>query len=282
MLVEHTTSYIFSSDIANGAQNKTVDGHSFEVELNEPISIPREAVNCTLEVSQARIWYTTPNISANLNNNKLYFQVAAVYDPGTLIELTFPAGLYSVSGLNNQLGLLLNAEGYDSDLITIAANNATQQTVITAKDVNVIIDFSQVDTIRDILGFDSQQLGPSTAGETFPSDRIANFNSLDSYLIHSDIVSNGIPVNNTGANIIASVPITNSPGSQIIYQPFNPDRSLLNELIGFPRNSFRVWITNQNNEPLDTNNENYSIVVVIRYQLPIERDSHERHGFLRR
>lgn len=279
MLVEHTASYIFSSDTANGARNKSSDGHSFDVELNEPISIPKEAVNCTLEVSQARIWYTTPNISAALGNNKLYFQVAAVYNPATLVTLTFPDGLYSVSGLNNQLGLLLNAALYDSDLITIAANNATQQTVITAKDLNVIIDFSQADTIREILGFNSGVIGPSTAGETFPSNNIANFNTLNSYLMHSDIVSNGIPVNNTGANIIASIPITSSPGSQIIYQPFNPDRCSLNELIGFPRNSFRIWLTNQNNEPLDTNNENYSLVVVIRYQLPIERDSHERQGY---
>lgn len=108
-------------------------------------------------------------------------------------------------------------------------------------------------------------------GGSITGNNVANFNTLNSYLISSDIVSQGIPVNANGASILAQVPISAKPGSQIIYQPRNPSRTDLTELIGLPRTSFRVWLTNQVGDYLDTNSEDYSIVVVIRFVLPIRR-----------
>lgn len=279
--VEYTQSYIFSSDEANGAKNKSEEGASFEVQLSQPITIPKDAVNCTLECTQADIWYTTPNISERLNNNKLYVQVTAgPYDPAVWKVLTIPTGLWSVSALNAQISVLLQNEGLAPDLVTITANNATQKTVITVSAVDVYIDFTQNDTFRDLLGFNSQILGASTTvGEYYTSDNTASFNSLNSYLVHSDLVAGGIPVNDTGANIIAQVPITSKPGFQIVYQPFNPSRTGLQELIGLPRNSFRVWLTDQNNNYIDTNNENYSIVIVIRFMMPLVRDETNSNTF---
>ena len=279
--VEYTQSYIFSSDEANGAKNKSEEGASFDVQLSQPITIPKDAVNCTLECTQANIWYNTPNISERLNNNKLYVQqIVGPYDPAQWVELTVPTGLWSVSALNAQISLLLQGEGFAPDLVSISANNATQRTVITFGAPDVFIDFTQNDTFRELLGFNSQILGPSTAaGEYFPSDNIAAFNTLNSYLIHSDLVGGGIPVNDSGANIIAQVPITAKAGFQIVYQPFNPSRTGLQELIGLPRNSFRVWLTDQNNTYIDTNNENYSIVVVIRYTMPLVRNEYNSNTF---
>ncbi len=276
--VEYQQSYIFSSAASNGARNKSDDGSSFEVQLSQPIVIPREAVNCTIEVTQANIWYTTPNISARLGNNKFRFASAGGY--GNITELTFPDGLYSVAALNSQLGLLLVNEGFPADTLTISGDDATQRTVITYGASGLAVIFSGGDTFKDILGFDDIFYPFSGApGESITGQNVANFNTLNSYLVSSDIVSQGIPVNAQGASILAQVPITARPGSLIVYQPRNPNRTDLTDLIGLPRTSFRIWLTNQVGENIDTNSEDYSIVVVIRYVLPIVRGAASSNTF---
>lgn len=274
MMVEYEQSYIFSSAELNGARNKSDDGSTFDVQLSNPITIPKEAVNCTIEVTQANIWYTTPNISARENNNQFIYYTTDEYAQKVYSTLTIPDGLYSVSALNAQISLLLvnDTPSQPADLITITADDATQRVVIIFGAVGVGIDFVPNNTPRDILGFDAQLTPPSTiVGGSITGDNVANFNTLNSYLIHSDLVSQGIPVNANGASILAQVPISAKPGSQIIYQPRNPSRTDLTELIGLPRTSFRVWLTNQVGDYLDTNSEDYSIVVVIRFVLPIRR-----------
>ena len=51
--VEYEQSYIFSSAERNGARNRSSDGSTFDVQLSGPITIPKEAVNCTIEVTFA-------------------------------------------------------------------------------------------------------------------------------------------------------------------------------------------------------------------------------------
>jgi hypothetical protein len=271
--VEYEQSYIFSSAERNGARNRSDDGSTFDVQLSGPIAIPKEAVNCTIEVTQANIWYTTPNISARLNNTKFRFFSSGGY--GSTTTLDFPDGLYSVSALNNQLGLLLVNKGFPADFLTISGDDATQKTVITYGAAGIALDFSGGDTFKDILGFDDLSPGnyplSTAAGQNFTGQNVASFNTLNSYLIHSDLVSQGIPVNANGASILAQVPISSRPGSQIVYQPQNPSRTDLTELIGLPRSSFRIWLTNQVGDYIDTNGEDYSIVVVLRYVMPIMR-----------
>jgi hypothetical protein len=60
-----------SSDPANGAVNRSSDGSYFEVQLQQPIEIPKEALNCTLSVEESAVWWTIPNIITN-ENNKMY------------------------------------------------------------------------------------------------------------------------------------------------------------------------------------------------------------------
>ena len=83
-------SYFFSSDERNGAQNKSQDGSTFSVQLNNPISIPKESIYCTLEVSSATIWNNTPNISSAIGNNKLYLHTEVDADLGPDFVITIP------------------------------------------------------------------------------------------------------------------------------------------------------------------------------------------------
>ena len=220
--------------------------------------------------------YRTNSIPQPPHHNSCINKLPPGYDCNEfwnpLQTLTFPDGLYSVAALNAQLSLLLVNAGYAADYLTITGDDATQRTVITYGATGIAVDFSGGDTFKDILGFDDVPYPLSTAiGQSVTGQNVANFNTLNSYLVHSDLVSQGIPVNATGASILAQVPISARPGSQIVYQPRNPSRTDLTELIGLPRNSFRIWLTNQVGDYIDTNSEDYSIVVVIRFILPIRR-----------
>lgn len=262
-LIERVDSFIVSSDPSNGSQNLSSDGSTFSVQLNNAISIPQEAKNCTLEVQQASIWYTTPNISAALGNNLF---VVSSGEVGATI--TIPDGLYSRSALNAYLQLAFVNEGLPDGLITLSENSSTGQTVLIFNVLNTQVDFTVANTCRDVLGFNSRlvpAVSSTIVGQSEASDNIAVFNSLNSWLISSSLINQGIPVNETGRNIIARVPITSSAGSQVNYQPYNPTRTSARNLIAQSTNRFDVWLTDQRGVKIDTFGEYYSVLIVLRY-----------------
>ena len=110
LLRKRFTTY-YSSDPTTGAQNVSADVSTFTVQLNRPLTIPANAVDCTVAVVQASVWNTSPNIAAAFGNNVFSFVVAET--PYTIV---IPDGLYSLSGLNAylssqfvNLGLAANA-----------------------------------------------------------------------------------------------------------------------------------------------------------------------------
>lgn len=260
--VPREMSYIFSSDPANGAQNVSENGSRFSVQLNRPIRVPRTAKAVTLEVTDAAIWWTIPNISSDLDNDQFRF-----IENTNNHTIVISKGLYSLSDFNRLISRELVNLGLASDLISFVADNASQKTVAVFGAANVQIDFSGANTPRLILGWDSRlvPLVPSTANQSETGDNVAAFNTVNSFLLHSSLVSEGIPVNNEGANIISSVPIDVAPGSQIVYQPNNPTRAGVSELIGRAQGNFQIWLTDQNSNAVDTNGEVFSLTVIIRY-----------------
>jgi len=263
-LIEYSDSFIVSSDPANGALNLSADGSTFSVQLNNPIAIPHDAKNCTLEVVQASIWYTSPNISAALGNNEFTIY-QNIYDPTTII---IPDGLYSRAALNAYLQLAFVNEGLPADLITLSENASTQQTVLVFNYVGWTVDMTGANTCREILGFNSRlvPLVPTTiVGQSEASDNIAAFNTLNSYLISTNLINNGISVNADGRNIICQVPIKASPGSQLNFQPINTVRTSARNLIGNATNRFDVWLTDQRGIKINTFGEYYDVLIVLRW-----------------
>ena len=61
------------------------------------------------------------------------------------------------------------------------------------------------------------------------------------------------------------VPITVSPGSQIVASPYNPLRIDANNLIGATRNRVKFWLTDQAGRAVNTNGEIWSVLIVLRY-----------------
>ena len=144
--------------------------------------------------------------------------------------------------------------------------DATQTIVITFNYAATSIDFTQADSCREILGFDSAVV-TGTVGENVFGDNIAAFNRITSYFIKSNILSGGIPQNTKSTGIITGVPITAKVGSQINYSPKNPLKSNADELIGAAKQFLSFRLLDQLERDVSTAGEEWSLAIVIRYYI---------------
>jgi hypothetical protein len=264
--------------IADSSQgiNVASDLSSFELNLEQPIMIPKKAQNCYLWCPEATVWNTSPNILIGVND-KLYIEHATLP-----YVITFEQGLYDLNQLQQVINLELVNQGAPANLINFIADNATQKIIIQFSQATTQIDFTQANTIRTILGFNSVLVpdpNPTTGAYYQKGDVEAQFNNVDYFLIHSDIVNYGIQINNKYTQTVRQVLITEAPGSQIASHIDNPPRIPCPELIGMTKKSLRFWLTNQNNELVPTSGNNWSVSYEIHYT--IEDDENEQLDLLR-
>jgi hypothetical protein len=269
-LIEKKLSYIFSSDPSKGAFARNADGSEFSVNLNYPLAVPRLAKYCTIELHSASIWYVTPNVSQELQNNNFYF------NDGVARTLTVQKGLYNLDQLVQSLILestnLVPAMVIPfEDLFTIVGDDPTQKVVITfsaaAITAGATIDFTQPNNMGSLFGFDPQIL--NGVPPTVFGDNVAQFNQTNQYYIQSDLVHSGIPVNSQQSNVLGVVYIDVPPGELINFQPQQPLIINSDELIGGSRTGFRFRLTNEDGVLQDTNEEFWSFIVTIRYYIKI-------------
>jgi len=259
--------YIFSSSEDSGASNISSLGSTFEVVLESPIVIPKNVKYCYLTVESATAWWNVNNITDD--NNKL----EVTYDDGILSVtelLVLSNGLYDLDHLNQALTELFVGVSFPSDLFTLVPDTATQKISIKFNYTQTIIDFTVANSIREVLGFDSRNvplLETTTTPQYEKADNIANLTDIEYYLLHSDIISRGILINNTYSNVIAQMLINVPPGEQLISQPLLPPKIPANELIGDSRKQLKFWLTDQDNNLLDTKSELFSCRIVINYVL---------------
>lgn len=255
--------FLISSDIKDGALNKSTDGSKFLVQLDDPLQIPSDAKSCYVGVEEATIWNNIPNILDGVNN---HFYI----DEGKgFVDVTIPQGLYDLPGLQSAIDREYVALGGTTGLFTLIGDDSTQRVVIQINVAAVQIDFTQANTPKDILGFNSQLVppAPSVGFYTQIADNVANFNTLEYLLIHSDISIQGIRINSSYNQTISKVSINSPPGSQILYTPFNAPRSSCFNLIGQIKKTIRFWLTDQNNQPVNTGGENWSCRLLIEYTI---------------
>lgn len=270
-MVEKETNMIASSDPDAGAINISADGSRFEIQLQDAIQLPAEAINVQIAVEEATVWWVVPNIITG-ENDKMYITVPNVADVLTAYVITIPQGLYDLSGLNQAIARELSNAGAKidpSNTVLLTADEATQKVEIVLNYLGSQIDFTQPDTPREILGFNSQILGPTViAPYTQIADNVAGFNTVNYFLIHSDLTNKGIRFNNNYNQTISQVLIDVAPGSQIVSRPFNPARINAQELAGAKRTNIRFWLTDDKDRPVNTNGEYFTCRVVIKYLLP--------------
>ncbi len=265
-MTQYEIPIIATSSEAAGAVNITNNGSSFEILLADPIIMPDNLSNCSVQVDEATVWWTIPNISAALGNNLVYVSYS-----GAPHTLTIPDGLYSITDLSSAIDREFLAATGVAGVISLAPDNATQKVTIAISPGGVAtqIDFTQANTIRDIIGFNSQLVPPAPTAVTYSQlgDNVAAFNSIEFFLLHSDIVGQGIRVNEVFTQTIAQILIDVPPGSQIVSREYNPPKSDALGLQGTTIDRIRFWLTDQNNNLVDTHGEHFSCRIVIKYTL---------------
>lgn len=267
---------IASSDTAVGAVNVSTSGDSFQIELAEPIKIPREAINIIVSMEESTVWWVVPNIldsTAGASQNNLMKIVDTGADSGVpaTYNLVIPQGLYDLAALNQSiLRELANAGAPTSPtLINMSADDATQKVEITANYIGISIDFTIALSFRDILGWGSVVLGPTIAKPTtFLAPNIAAFNTINYFLLHCDLLTRGVRYNNTYSQVLDQVLIDVAPGSQIISAKFRPPEIPEPDLAGTIRNNIRFWITDDQLQSINTNQETWSARIVVKYNMP--------------
>ena len=218
--------YIFSSSPSQGAKNIQDNGSRFSVQMNYPLHVPIGAQNATCEVIQANIWNTSPNISPSFNNDMF-----VAFDGTNMIRIQVEKGLYDITTLVSQLEIQWNSylavDGKTTvayqwaSLFLISGNDSTQKVSIAFENlmaVNIYIDWTQT-TLRSILGFESTSpQKPLVYKGSLTADNTADFNNLNAYYVHSDLVGNGIPTNSTYGQTISVIPVSSAPGNLIVFQ----------------------------------------------------------------
>jgi hypothetical protein len=266
-LIQYQIPFLFSSNnnniIDNGLSNR------FKVSLQYPILIPKEAIYCHLQINNSTVWWTIFNIELDVNDS-----LKVIYFDGVLEvnhTLVLDPGLYDLESLNKEIRRELLFHGLPEDLFDIVPDIATSKAVIEFLYDGVQIDFNIPNSVNSLLGFelDIYPAIYSVENEHIKSPNIANFNSLDYILLHSDIVSRGLLINNKYSNVIEQILINQAPGSQIIQNNENPVRIPCNELIGTKLKDLNFWVTDQLNNEINLQGENFSVRMTLSYFMKI-------------
>ena len=230
-----------------------------------------EIVNVLLDTTVSQLFEVIPSTD-NLVNGVTSF---SRYRSGVAqsFVVTIPVGLYDLDGINNTIQRELEVQGAKTDpspLISFSADDATQKVQMRLNYTDVSVDFTQAGTPRTILGFDALVYGPSPlAPIDILAPNTAGFNTVNYFLIQSDLVQRGIRFNNVFNQTIAQVLINVLPGSQIVSTPFNPAKTNAQELAGTKRSNLRFRLTDDRGLPVNTNGEYWSARIVIEYLRPL-------------
>lgn len=259
---------IFSSSLEDGAERKSTDGSTFSISLDRPILIPRSTKYCWVEVQAATVWNTVPNIETGVND-KFYFEIIGGLLNGTY-QFTIEQGVYDVVSLNDAIEReITQTLQLPSKTLEIFGDVSTQKVIIQWNNISQVnFDFTQSDTFREILGFNSQIVNGNAlgiAGEQFKADNVAAFNNVEYFLIHCDLVNKGLRNNSNYSQIVSQVLIDRAVGAQIHSTPFNPPRIPAMELIDSKRNSITLWLTDSLNRRVNTGGEDWGVRLVINY-----------------
>src|SRR5271156_2372665 len=220
--------------------------------------------NPNLDYEIALVRFETYNTYYNVtltNNNFSYTNPV-----GAVRTFQITPGAYQVSDINAYIQLQMLAYGdYTTNTstntntygINITPNLNTSKCIITLI-TGYSVNFTIANSIRTILGFNSEVIN-AAANTSENIIQIQNFNIL---CVNCDLVSNSY-VNSTSSNVLRVISNTLVPvGYKIIVEPTNQIFLPIKYKTGF--SDFRVWISDENGNPINFNGETITITLLIR------------------
>jgi len=175
-------------------------------------------------------WY---NITEN--NNILKFTITGKQPAVKVIE----PGNYNVDTLSQAIGRI--------KFINFKRMHATGKTLLLLDDTYKL-DFRVKKNFAEILGFDQKLY---TSSQISPNR--ANFLPVSEYVVHCDIIDTQNYINGQRCDYLQILTLqdTQEINKQVTYSFPNPIQVQITNL---PINSIRIWVTDQNNNPINFHN----------------------------
>lgn len=249
--------------------------------------------NSEISISSATIPYSWRNITAAYNNNSYRFYWPLTSGTYTTYTITMPDGFYSASDINtyfqnfcitNGLYLIngagqyvyffsfnLNLNYYGIQLIatlvptslpatyTQPSNWAGYPTTTMAPGIGITNNFSS------IIGFNIGNYPAtfiSAASASYLSNTTVNATNVNSLTIRCSLCSNNVSV---PSDILDSIPINSTYGSNIVYNP--PYEKMVTLRKGTYSN-FQLYLCDQNNNFVAALDSNLLITLRIKINIP--------------
>ena len=203
-----------------------------------------------IAVQSIETYYSFPNIDKK--NNKIRVSL----DNGTSWkDLEFAVGCYEHDDINEELQRMLVVVGGKKDDVILKPNRNTFQTIMIIAET-VQVDFHAPNSIRTVLGFDSNIYG---IGRHL-SEHTVNIMQVNSIFVHTNVIGSAY-VNGSQTPVIYSFFPDIPPGGKIIVQPtvliYLPvSLSVISRLTS--------WLTDQNNRELNLRGEELTIKYHLR------------------
>lgn len=230
----------------HASYNIVVSGNSSSIvtTYNPPLDLDRTRQH-EIALISLETYYSFPNIDTT-NNRVRYSR-----DNGfSWKEITIPIGCYEINAINEELRKAIPDDG-----MTIRANIYTLKCVMVVKK-NFIVDFSQGNSLRSVLGFNARQY----AAGRHTSENVVNILNVNSILVNLDIIGSS-RVNGVEAPVIYNFFPNVAPGEKIVSVPKN--------IIYLPLTLHTIsrmtcWVTDQHHKLLDLRGEELTIRFHIR------------------
>ena len=203
---------------------------------------------CEIAVVGLSTYYSYPNID-DTNN------ILTITGPSATTIIVFDKGCYEVKNLNDRIkkeyGWEKGKEG-----VVITADPITLRTHLKiAKDWKV--NFPEMNSIAKVLGFQNKDyVGP----KEFIGEKICNILKVNNILVQCDVIA-GSSINGKPAPVIFNYSPNVQAGSKIVAEPVTP---IYLPVTLDSIQDFTVWVTDQDNELLDLQEEDLVITFHIR------------------
>jgi len=170
--------------------------------------------------------------------------------------ITIPTGTYKLSEINKYIQKEMKKnrdwdESTETHYITLAVNTATLKTTVTITNPNFTVDMVKT-TLRNLFGFSPRVLSQGYHEGDKPMDII----HVNSILVHCDIIS-GSYIGSTSSPVLYSFYPDAAPGEKIVEKP----QHLVYLPVTLTGNisGIRIWLTDQDENPLDLRGEKLTI-----------------------
>jgi hypothetical protein len=240
-------------------------GNSFTYVLQQTLRLNSYATH-RIYLKSFSAWQNIPNVYLGSNSNFTYIVPAGVASNTTSSpvskSISIPQGAYQISDINSYIQQQMQfnndwnsaANATNPYYIVLSINLPTQQVLITLYS-GFKVDFTQPNSIYELLGFNSRIL---SASQNY-SDNLVDINPIQNISIYCSICT-GFYYSGRQSSILYSFPNSTASGYMITESP-NPvlPCSVNTKVI----DNITVSFTSESGSPITFQGEEFTMVIVI-------------------